>query len=64
MMSACCTQHTLMTCYNLAMAPDPTLRVALQTALWGGVGSEVLDLTLHKDVKRVKDSPYAWAIAL
>eukprot|EP00035_Acanthoeca_spectabilis_P039263 m.60670 g.60670 ORF g.60670 m.60670 type:complete len:463 (-) comp9518_c0_seq2:2369-3757(-) len=33
-------------------------------ALWGGKGSEVIDLTLHKDVKRMKNSPYAWALAL
>eukprot|EP00038_Savillea_parva_P002664 m.116327 g.116327 ORF g.116327 m.116327 type:complete len:514 (+) comp10914_c0_seq2:331-1872(+) len=41
-----------------AVCPDAS------TALWGGTGSEVIDLTLHKDVKRIKKSPYAWGIAL
>eukprot|EP00037_Helgoeca_nana_P014060 m.130258 g.130258 ORF g.130258 m.130258 type:complete len:492 (-) comp22370_c0_seq1:209-1684(-) len=40
------------------ICPDPA------SAFWGGKGSEVLDLTLHKDIKKLKKSPYGWAIAL
>eukprot|EP00041_Stephanoeca_diplocostata_P030843 m.942762 g.942762 ORF g.942762 m.942762 type:complete len:509 (-) comp23838_c0_seq48:2416-3942(-) len=33
-------------------------------ALWGGMGSDVTDVTLHKQIKKIKNSPYAWGIAL
>lgn len=33
-------------------------------ALWGGTGSDVTDVTLHKQVKKIRNSPYAWGIAL